>query len=151
MGYIEELRQLIGHRPMIMVGATVLLLDEENRLLLMLRTDNGLWGVPGGAMEPGETLEDTARRETLEETGLDVQDLHLFGVYSGPRLYYRYPNGDEVYNVAIVYTARAAPGEPRLDPAEHSCWQYVAPDRLPEQVSPPIIPILNDFKEKIGG
>ena len=73
MGYIEELRALIGHRPIIMVGATVLITDFKGRLLLIRRHDNGCWGVPGGSMEPGESLEQTARRETREE--FEVENL----------------------------------------------------------------------------
>jgi 8-oxo-dGTP pyrophosphatase MutT (NUDIX family) len=147
MGYIEELRKLIGHRPIFMVGATVLLTDPQDRLLLMLRTDNGLWGVAGGALEPDETIEEAVRRETLEETGLQIKDLALFGVYSGPDLFYRYPNGDEVYNVSIVFTGQPDGGQPVIDPAEHSQMQYFELDRLPDQISPPIVRILADFKK----
>ena len=66
MGYIEELRKLIGNYPIILVGAAALILDQQDRLLLLRRTDNGCWGIPGGAMEPGESLADTVKRETLK-------------------------------------------------------------------------------------
>ena len=75
--YIRELRQLVGNRPLIMTGAAVLVTDEQGRLLLLRRTDNGCWGIPGGAMEPGETLEQTALRETQEETGLILKSLQF--------------------------------------------------------------------------
>ena len=52
MGYIQELRQLVGRRPIIMVGATVLVINQYDELLMMRRTDNGCWGVPSGALEP---------------------------------------------------------------------------------------------------
>ena len=87
MGYIEELRALIGHRPIIMVGATVLITDFKGRLLLMRRLDNSCWGVPGGSMEPGESLEQTAQREAREETGLEIGKMSLFGIFSGPELF----------------------------------------------------------------
>ncbi len=102
--YIEELRSRVGNYPLIMLGSAVCVFDSHERLLLLRRTDNGYWGLPGGAMEPGESLEDTARRETREETGLEVARLSLMGVFSGPELHYRYPNGAEVYNVTAVYT-----------------------------------------------
>jgi 8-oxo-dGTP pyrophosphatase MutT (NUDIX family) len=98
-----------------MVGAGVIILNPLNRLLLLHRTDNAAWGIPGGAMEPGESLEATAIRETLEETGLAVYDLALFGAFSGPEFFYKYPNGDQVYNVTIIYLVRNYSGEPRLD------------------------------------
>lgn len=90
MDYILQLRQYIGHRPILMVGAAVLVLDQQDRLLMMKRSDNGCWGLPGGATEPGEVVEEAARRETLEETNLEIGKMSLFGVFSGPELYYKY-------------------------------------------------------------
>ncbi len=64
--YIVELRKVIGNRPLIACSACVIVVDDAERILLQRRTDNGLWGLPGGAMEIGETLEQTARREAYE-------------------------------------------------------------------------------------
>jgi 8-oxo-dGTP pyrophosphatase MutT (NUDIX family) len=145
MSYIRELRQLVGNRPLIMVGAAVLVLDSQKRLLLLRRSDNHCWGIPGGAMEPGESLEDTARRETLEESGLVIGELSLYGVFSGPELYYRYPDGAEVYNVTAVYTPSDVRGELRLD-VEHIEAGYFDLHDLPSPLSPPIQPIIEKFK-----
>ncbi len=70
MDYIQTLRQHLGHAPILMVGATVFALDEQDRLLMLMRTDNKMWGVPGGSVELGESVEEAARRETREETGV---------------------------------------------------------------------------------
>ena len=75
MEYIQQLRKYIGHAPILMVGAAILILDKQNRLLLLKRSDSGCWGPPGGATENGEVVEEAARRETLEETGLQVGDI----------------------------------------------------------------------------
>jgi 8-oxo-dGTP pyrophosphatase MutT (NUDIX family) len=141
MDYIRKMRERIGHEPLLLVGAAVLLI-KDGRLLMMRRTDNHAWGIPGGALEPGETLEETARRETLEETGLVVVKLSLFDVFSGAELYYRYPNGDEVYNVTAAYLAEEVDGEIQLSPAEHSEYGFFPLHDLPEKISPPIMPIL---------
>jgi ADP-ribose pyrophosphatase YjhB (NUDIX family) len=146
MDYIQQLRQLIGHRPILMLGAVTLILDREHRLLMMKRTDSGLWGIPGGAVELGEVIEDAARRETREETNLEIVDMSLFGVFSGPELYYKYPNGDEVYNVSIVYLSHDWRGEIRLND-EHSEWAWFAASDIPEDFSPPIKTILDQFKQ----
>jgi len=142
MNYIEELRHHVGHDPIHIVGASVFPLDEEGRVLLLLRVDNGCWGPPGGAVEPGEVVEEAAARETLEECGLRLHALELYGVFSGAEQYYRYPNGDEVHFVNIAYLCRGYEGEVRLS-AEHTDWHWFPLDALPENISPPIIPILN--------
>ena len=144
MNHIEELRTLIGHRPILMVGAGVLIEDTSQRLLLLLRSDNHKWGLPGGAVEPGEDIEQTARRETIEETGLTVGDLDLFGVFSGPELFYEYPNGDQVYNVTIIYRARQVSGELHLN-EEHIAWQYFTNEDIPLNKGSPIYPIFREY------
>lgn len=142
MDYIKELRTLVGHRPLIWPGAGIIVEDGTGRILLMRRADNGAWGIPGGMMEPGESLEDTARREVREETGLEVRSMRLFDVFSGPELYYRYPNGDEVYNVSAVYISRDWAGDFQPDPGETRELRFFAPDGLPANISPPVKPIL---------
>jgi ADP-ribose pyrophosphatase YjhB (NUDIX family) len=145
MDYILQLRQYIGHLPILLVGAAVLVLDQQDRLLMLKRFDNQCWGTPGGATEPGEVIEEAARRETFEETNLEIEEMSLFGVFSGPELYYKYPNGDEVYNVTIMYLSRNWRGEVKLND-EHTEWKWFAASDIPENVSPPIEPILERFK-----
>jgi len=147
MEYIQSLRKHIGHAPILMVGAAVLIVDEQNRLLLMKRSDSGCWGLPGGATELGEAVEDAAKRETFEETNLHIGEISLFGVFSGPELYYKYPNGDEVYNVTIVYLSHDVNGDIRLN-NEHTEWRRFAADEIPENISPPIIPVIEQFKQQ---
>jgi 8-oxo-dGTP pyrophosphatase MutT (NUDIX family) len=125
-----------------------LILNARQELLMILRSDNGSWGVPGGMMEPGERVDETAVRETLEETGLRVNSLTLFGVFSGPEFYYVYPNGDAVYNVSVVYLSSDVSGEIKLDETEHTRWQYFPLNDLPENSSPPIQPVLQKLVEE---
>ncbi len=147
MEYINSLRKHVGQKPLLMVGATMLVLNEQNQLLMMKRSESGNWGVPGGAMELGETTEETAKRELFEETNLQVGEMKLFGVFSGPELYYRYPSGDEVYNVSIVYLTHDVHGELTLNDGEHFEYQYFPPTNLPEKISLPIQPILKKLSE----
>ena len=144
MSYLSGLRKFVGHSPLLMVGATAFVLNDKNELLLLKRADNHCWGPPGGAVEPGEVVEDSVRRETLEETGLKIGELTLFGVFSGADQFYRYPNGDEVHNVTITYLAHVLDGDIHISP-EHTDWKYFALDEIPSEISPPIIPILKKF------
>jgi 8-oxo-dGTP pyrophosphatase MutT (NUDIX family) len=78
LGYIEELRQVVGTRPLILVGSVVVITDDLRRILLQQRRfPEGSWGLPGGLMELGESTEDTARREVFEETNLTLGVLRL--------------------------------------------------------------------------
>jgi len=117
-GYVHELRRLVGPRPLILVGAGVILQDREGAILLQRRSDDGLWGLPGGIMEPGESLEETARRELREEVGLEAGRLALWQVFSGGEMHHLYPNGDEVHFVTAVFVGAAPPQAPRADLVE---------------------------------
>ena len=85
MDYIMNLRKLVGHKPLMSVGIGCLIFDDKGRVLLQKRSDDNLWGNPGGSMNLGETIYETAKREIYEETGLEIsyKDLELFNIYSG--------------------------------------------------------------------
>jgi len=135
MDYVGELRGLVGHRPLLVVAAGVLVRDIAGGILLQRRTDDGSWGVPGGAMELGETLEQTARRELREETGLTAGELTLLDVYSGPEFFLRYANGDEVYVVGATYHATSVEGEAGADGVEGTELRYFLLTDLPKAMS----------------
>ena len=130
---ILDLRKVVGYRPLIQTGAGVIVVDAAGQR----RSDNGCWDYAGGSMELGEEAEETARRELLEETGLTARRLELFGVFSGEDMHYVYPNGDEVYNVDIVYICRDHSGELTPQEGEVDELRFFDADRLPENISPP--------------
>ena len=90
----------------IIVTGGAIIRDNEGRILLQKRSDYGNWGLPGGGMDAGESIEDTMIREVLEETGLEVRQYELYSVYSGPRMKYRYPDGNEVVFVMFIFNAK---------------------------------------------
>ena len=104
MGYIEEIRELVGHRPLILVGALVIVVNEKKEILLQQRTSPyGIWGIPGGLMELGESVEETGRRELFEETGITVGKLNLIDIFSGSEYFVKCANSDEFYSVTMAY------------------------------------------------
>lgn len=131
MEYYKQIRQFVGHHPIILPGAVVILVNERGQILLQQRP-NETWGLPGGLMDLGESLEDTARREFFEETGLTVGELTLVGVFSGAEYHYTLPNGDEFYAVTTAYMARDATGELAMETTETRDLQYFQVHELPE-------------------
>ena len=131
MEYYKQLRQYVGHSPIILPGAVVLILNT-NREVLIQEREPGVFGLPGGLMEMGESLEDTARREVLEETGLQLGELALCHVYSGPDYYTENPNGDKFYSVTAVYKTTSYIGEILADGEESLSLHFFKVNRLPE-------------------
>ena len=136
--YIMGLRKIVGHRPLLQVGASVIVENEKGEVLLQKRADNHCWGYAGGSVELDEVVEDAARRELFEETGLIAREMELFGVFSGPDTHYVYPNGDEVSNVDIVYLCKCYEGSLKCQEGEVDALAFFPADGLPENLSPPI-------------
>ena len=97
------------------IGSCAVIFDETHtEVLLTRRADNGLWCVPGGTMEAGESVEECCRREVLEETGLEVRLKRLVGVYSNRDQLVIYPDGNKAQIVVLSFEAEIIRGEPRL-------------------------------------
>ncbi|MGD6776745.1 NUDIX hydrolase [Sutcliffiella horikoshii] len=111
MDYIKHLRSMVGSEKVIMVVAGAFVFDADGKLLLQQRTDNAQWGLPGGFMELGENITDAARREVQEETGLHLEQLELFGIYSGPEYDKTFANGDQVSLVQVLFTCKQFSGK----------------------------------------
>jgi ADP-ribose pyrophosphatase YjhB (NUDIX family) len=111
--------QRVARHGRIAVGCSAAVLDPTgDRLLLMRRADNGRWSVPGGYLDPGETLTEACAREVYEETGLRVQVGPLLGVYTSPHVRLDYADGNRWQLVILHFAAEAVGGA--LHPTEEA-------------------------------
>ena len=151
MGYIFDIRKKWGHDPIILTGAGVILVNDKQEILLSRRADNGYWAYPAGSMELGESFEECARRETLEEAGLLCGELELLMLRSGKDTYYEYPNQDKVYFAGAVYICREFSGEMKVQEEEVIEQAFFPLDSLPENLSPGTLEVIEKFREYLAG
>lgn len=145
MSYILDLRKTVGHRPLLQVGASVIVEDEAGKILLQKRKDNHCWCYAGGSVDLDEKVEDAAKRELFEETGLTAKEVELFGIFSGKETHYIYPNGDEVSTVDIVYICKNYSGNLKPQEEEVEELRFFGVNELPEEISPPIKIVMEEW------
>ncbi|MGY0695055.1 NUDIX hydrolase [Virgibacillus sp. FSP13] len=134
MEYFKYLRQYVGHKPIILPGSVVIIVNDKNEVLLQKRHD-GYWGLPGGLMDLGESFEEVAKREVFEETGLVVGNLKLLNVRSGSEYYLKVANGDELYSATAVYYTKDVSGDIKIDYRESVKMQCFSTDELPHKLN----------------
>jgi len=141
-----------GRDVSVRAGVGVIVRDAEGRILLEQRRDCGLWGLPGGRIEPGESIIDAATREVHEETGLTIRVTHLIGVYSEPdgRIVTYPDNGDVVQLVDVVLHAVATAGS--LRPSHESfAVRFFHAEELPSEIVPPARAPIHDALNRLAG
>ncbi|MFI0422292.1 NUDIX domain-containing protein [Spongiactinospora sp. 9N601] len=95
----------------LVVGVSVAITDEQGRVLLQRRTDNGLWALPGGGMDLTESVPEAGRREVKEETGYDVEISGMVGLYTDARHIIAYSDGEVRRQFNVCLTGRIVGGE----------------------------------------
>jgi ADP-ribose pyrophosphatase YjhB (NUDIX family) len=114
----------------IVPAVSAIVTDTEGRILLIRRTDNDYWSIPGGRVEPGESLPQAVTREVAEETGMRCEVTGLVGIYCDPGHVAAYDDGEVRQEFSICYTTRLLGGQLQTS-AESSDVRFVQRDDLP--------------------
>ncbi len=130
--YLRGIRQHVGTALVLMPAVVGLIWNEDGDILLMRRSDNGLWDVPSGAPDPGEAPAQALVREVYEETGLKVVPEGIRGVFGGLEYRMTYPNGDVTEYLVIAFECRVVGGSLQAVDGEATEFRYCRPDAIPD-------------------
>lgn len=128
--FLVGIRAMVGRELLFMIGVSGVVVDDDGRVLLHLRADDGRWSTPGGIVEPGEQPADALVREVEEETGVQVVPERISSVRTEEPI--TYPNGDRAQFLDVAFRCRPIGGEPRPDGDESLDVRWFSPDALPD-------------------
>jgi len=143
--YLKDLREKVGSGILQIPSAAAIIRDAGGRILLVKSA--GVWGLPAGAIDLGETPREAVVREVFEETGLRILPVRIVGVFGGEKFRYVYPNGDAVEYFIVVFECEIIGGELSAQDGEVSEFRYFAVEEMPELAIPYPQTL---FSEKIG-
>ena len=142
--YLGKLRQLIGKEKVFAITARAIVQDDLQRILLVKRSDNGLWVMPAGSIELEESILDCVKREVFEETGLTVLSAEPIAIYSEPRFSFVTSYGDPYQMFSMVFVVQEWSGELLSQTDETVDARFYARDELPD-MPPHYFETLNDL------
>lgn len=129
-------------------GAQVLVVRDDKRVLVQRRADSGVWEIPAGACEPGQSFATAAVAELAQETGIiaEPNQLEPFASLSDPSVHtLRYPNGDQVHAFALCFVLRVTDAAPTCTDGEALEHRWCLPTRIPEPMHEPTRVVLDLF------
>jgi ADP-ribose pyrophosphatase YjhB (NUDIX family) len=144
--YIKEIRKKVGSFKLLAPGTACIIVNEQREVLLLLRSDTKTWGLIGGFIDIGETVIESLTREAREESGLEIAEPRLFGIYSGPDFDSTYTNGDETASITLAFLVERYSGE-LVNSSESEELRFFALNELPEPVEKGSMLVLNDYRD----
>lgn len=148
--YIKWIRSKVGHDTIILNFSGACITNEHGQILLQKRSDKeDIWGLPGGALEIGESAEEAAIREVKEETGLNVKVDSFIGLYS--KYFNEYPNGDKAQAICYLFKCSILNGDLTIDAKETFDLRFFDKDNLPNLYIKQYADMINDFFDNKTG
>ncbi|QWC00666.1 NUDIX domain-containing protein [Mycoplasmatota bacterium] len=129
MSYIKDIRSKLGNDWVILNACAVVIINDKNQILLQKRSDNKLWGLPGGLMELHDSIESCAIREVKEETNLDVQLDKFIGIFNNP--FMRWREKDYARIISYAFTGKIVGSEMKINDHESLELKYFDYTHLP--------------------
>lgn len=129
--YIDKLREKVGHATILVPHSVVILFNDEGKVLIEIRSDDGNYDFPGGEVEMEESFEEAAIRECFEECGITPLNIRLFKVYKGKITHYVYRNGDEIDGIDFVFISNKYEGKLSPQKEEVSELLFMDLDEIP--------------------
>ena len=128
--FVLDLRARLGHDPLHLPGVTAVVLDDQQRVLLVQRADNLRWTLVTGCLDPGEQPAVGAVREIAEETAVRARVDRLLSVTALPLM--TFPNGDQTYWLDVAFRCQATGGQARVNDDESMDVGWFRLDALPD-------------------
>lgn len=130
--YLAGVRKHVGHALLMMPGVAGIIRDDHGRILMQRRTDDGMWGLPAGSVDPGEAPAQALVHEVQEETGLLVRPTKLIGLFGGANGFrHTYPSGDVVEYMVALFACRIVGGQLQINDDESLELKFFAGDEMP--------------------
>jgi mutator protein MutT len=129
--YLKGLREKVGHDLLLGPAVAAVIRNNAGEVLIHQRSDNGLWEIPAGGIDPDEAPAQAVVREVYEETGLKVRPLSILGVFGGITL--TYPNGDKVQPTTTLFECKVIGGRLESRDGEAVAFRYVLPQDVPKK------------------
>lgn len=131
--YLAGVRKYVGHSLLLMPGVAGIIRNDKGQILLQLRTDDGLWGLPAGSVDPGEAPAQALVREVHEETGLLVRPTKLIGLFGGADGFrHTYPSGDIVEYMVALFACEIVGGQLQIGDDESLELKFFSLDEMPK-------------------
>lgn len=147
--YVGQLRQCAGDMTLIVPAARAIIRDEDGKILLIRRRDNGKWDLPAGGIELGESITDCLKREVKEETGLEVIEAVPIVLQTEPCFSYTNAFGAEFQMFTVVFHVTKWQGKLARQTSETTDARFYALTELPE-LSPPHAESIKDLQNYTG-
>lgn len=145
--YYLKLRKVIGKELLVYPVAAACIKNVKGEVLLVKKHSSGIWGFPGGGIEPTETVLQALNREIKEELNLDIRSPKLTAIYSSPRFDFAYPNGDRVHPLIFFFDCRVSNRQKFSPSQEIETARYFSLNKLPPKMLPCCVQKAKDCRQ----